>query len=81
MGNADEFMKLLREGKLTEARAMLEAERPKAKFAPTEIIIQERGRAVLKCRGKLVVPDKNGNWKLKNPTRPRSKKTHRKRTS
>lgn len=81
MGNAHEFLNLLREGKDAEAWAMLEAERPKAKFAPTEIIIQKRGRAVLKCRGKLVVPDKDGNWKLKNPIRPRSKKTHRKRTS
>ena len=67
MGWADEFQRLLDEGKIAEARAMLEEEKVKAKFAPDEFI-QEHGRpAVLKRRGRLVVPDKDGNWKLKNP--------------
>ena len=73
MGKFEDIVKLHREGKLAEARAKFKELIAKAKTEPDEII-QETGRPlVFKRRGRLVVQDEGGNWKLKNPP-PRKKK-------
>ena len=73
----EDFLKLDKEGKRDEARAVMAALAAEAENAPDEII-QETGRpAIVKSRGRLVVQDEEGNWKLKNP--PRRKKKSRSR--
>lgn len=69
MGKIDDFKKLMQDGKIDEARAVIREEIVKAEFHPDEVI-QKPGRPVVfKRRGRLVEPDKDGNWKLKNPPR------------
>jgi len=59
------FTELLKAGKVDEARAMLEAEKIKAKFAPDSITQKQGESAIFFKRGKRVEVDENGNWQLK----------------
>ena len=59
------FTELLKAGKIDEARAMLKAEKIKAKFAPDTIIQKQGESAVFTKRGKRVELDEHGNWQLK----------------
>ena len=69
MGKIDDFLKLVQDGKVEEAQAMIRENMAKEEFHPDEII-QKPGRpAVFKNHGRLVKPDKDGNWKLKIPPR------------
>ena len=73
MGTFKDVQKLHREGKVAEARAMFEELLAKAKNEPDEFI-QETGRSlVFKRRGRLVVQDEGGDWKLKNPPQRKKK--------
>ncbi len=73
MGKLEDIRKLNREGKVAEARAKFEELRAKAKTEPDEFI-QETGRPlVFKRRGRLVVQDEGGDWKLKNPPQRKKK--------
>ncbi len=67
MGKLDDILKLHREGKFAEARAKFRKLRAKAKNEPDEMISETGRPLVFKSRGRLVVQDEGGNWKLKNP--------------
>ena len=70
---SEDILKLDKDGKRDEARAVIAALAENAENAPDEII-QEIGRpAIVKRRGRLVVLDEEGNWKLKNPPRRKKK--------
>ena len=65
--NIEDVFELVDDGKNTEAQALMRTLSENAKSQPDEIK-QEAGCAVVfKRRGKIVVQDEDGNWKLKNP--------------
>lgn len=66
--NAKDLVKLVEAGKMAEAHALLKTLMDKAENEPDEIISETGQPAVFKRRGKLVVLDEDGNWKLKNPS-------------
>ncbi len=66
-------LELAKDGKHDEARAVMAVLVERAEYVPDEII-QETGRpAIVKSRGRLVVLNEEGNWKLKNPPRQKKK--------
>ncbi len=65
--NIEDVFKLVEDGKITEAKALMKTLIEKAKNEPDEFIINADRSVVYKRRGKLVVQDEGGNWKLKNP--------------
>jgi len=61
----DEFLNLVKAGRIAEARAMLEEQKLKLKFA-SDTIIQSPGKPIrFTRRGKPVEPDRAGGWKVK----------------
>jgi len=72
--SAEDFLRLKNEGKHDKARNLLAALAVVAENEPNEFV-QENGKpAVAKRRGKIVVPDGTGGWKLKNPPWRKTKK-------
>ncbi len=65
--------KLVEDGKRDEARAVMAALVEEAENAPDEIILETGRPAIVKRRGRLVVQDEEGSWKLKNPPRRKKK--------
>ena len=74
---AEDSLRLNKEGKHDKARNLMAALAVVAENEPNEFI-QETGKAaVARRRGKIVVPDEAGGWKLKNPPRQKIKKAGR----
>ncbi len=73
----EDCLKLNKDGKRDEARAVMAALVEEAVNAPDEFLLETGRPAIVKRRGRLVVQDEEGNWKLKNP--PRRKKKSRSR--
>ncbi len=69
----EDCLKLNKDGKRDEARALMAALAEEAENAPDEFITETGRPAVFKRRGRLVVQDEEGNWKLKNPPRRKKK--------
>jgi len=59
-----DLMDLIKEGKLEEALALVEAQKPKVKYAPDKITVV-KGTARFTRKGKPVERDEDGNWRLK----------------
>jgi len=68
---ANEFMALLKDGKVAEARAMLEAEKVKARYAPDTVTATKGKPPRFTKKGKAVELGEDGVWK------PKSKKVSR----
>ena len=68
-----DVLKLDKDGKRDEARALMAALAEEAENAPDEFITETGRPAIFKSRGKLVVQDEEGKWKLKNPPRRKKK--------
>ena len=60
-----DFMDLIKEGKIKEARALVEAQRAKVKYAPDTISVVKGKPARFKKKGKPVELGEDGNWRLK----------------
>lgn len=60
----DAYMALLKAGRIAEARAMLEVEIEKARFAPDTTTAKD-GTVTFTRRGKEVEQDADGYWRLK----------------
>ena len=69
----EDCLKLAKDGKRDEARAVMAAFVEEAENAPDEIIQKTGHPAIAKSRGRVVVQDEEGNWKLKNPPRRKKK--------
>jgi hypothetical protein len=61
----EDFMTLLKEGKINEARAMLEAEKLNSEYAPDAIKVMKGGPPRLTKKGKAVEVGDDGKWRLK----------------
>jgi hypothetical protein len=61
---ADEFMDLLKQGKIDEARSALEVEKKKAKFSPTSMTVKSDGSVTFRRKGKRVEQDAEDIWRL-----------------
>jgi hypothetical protein len=64
--DADEFMALIKAGKIAEAKEALEIQKAKLKFSPNKIIVKKDGSAVFKKGKKIVELGQSGEWELKN---------------
>jgi hypothetical protein len=62
-----DFMDLIKEGKLEEALALVEAQKAKVKYAPDKITVV-KGTARFTKKGKPVERGEDGNWRLKPKT-------------
>jgi len=60
-----DFMDLIKEGKLEEARALIERQKVKMKYAPDTISVVNGKPPRLTKKGKLVELGEDGNWRLK----------------
>ena len=69
----EDCVKLDKDGKRDESRAVMAALGEEAKYAPDEFITETGRPAIVKSRGRLVVQDEEGKWKLKNPPRRKKK--------
>ena len=65
--NIEDVFELVDDGKNTEAQALMRTLSENAKSQPDEIKHEAGCAVVFKRRGKIVVQDEDGNWKLKNP--------------
>jgi hypothetical protein len=63
---ADEFIALLKDGKVTEAHAMLDAEKVKAQYAPDTITATKGKPPRFTKKGKAVELGEDGVWKPKS---------------
>ena len=59
-----DLMTLIKEGRLEEARALVEAQKAKVRFAPDTISVI-KGTARFTKKGKPVERGEDGNWRLK----------------
>jgi len=62
---SDDFMTLVNGGRIEEARAWVEAQELRVKYAPDTIRVSKGGKARLTKREKPVELDKDGVWRLK----------------
>ena len=67
-----DFMDLIKEGKIEEARALVEAQRVKVKYAPDTISVV-KGKPQFTKKGKPVELGEDGNWRPKPKTVPSRK--------
>jgi hypothetical protein len=58
----EDFMDMIKAGRIGDARNMLKAEMERAKTEPTTIIQNKNGTVTFKHRGKIVEQDAEGNW-------------------
>jgi len=63
-----DFMDLIKEGKIEEARALVEAQRAKVKYAPDTISVVKGKPARFTKKGKPVELGEDGSWRLKPKT-------------
>ena len=75
MPEFEAFMDLVKQGKIEEARALIEAQRVKVKYAPDTITVVTGKPAQFTKRGKPVELGEDGNWPLKPKTVTARKKT------
>jgi hypothetical protein len=64
MAGFENLMDLIKEGKIAEALALVEAQKVKVKYAPDTIAVV-KGKARFTKRGKPVELGEDGNWRLK----------------
>ncbi|MGB8844768.1 MAG: hypothetical protein WCC73_03760, partial [Terracidiphilus sp.] len=62
---SENFMTLLKEGKIEEARALIETEKANSKYSPDTIVAVEGGSPQFTRKGKPVELGDNGKWRLK----------------
>ena len=63
MSAADDFIKLVKEGKIAEAKVMIDQERVRSKYEPTRIAQGKDGRVRCYHRNTRVELDADGKWK------------------
>lgn len=68
---AEDVVRLSREGRKAEAAALMAALKRVAAEQPREIILTKGKEPVAKRRGRVVVQQKDGSWKPKDPPRSR----------
>jgi hypothetical protein len=73
MSEFGDLMDLINEGKIEEARALVEGQRAKGKYAPDTISVVKGKPARFTKKGKYVELGEDGNWRL-NPKTVRSRK-------
>jgi len=61
----DEFMDLLKSGKIDEARAIIEGQKADSKFSPDTIVGLSGKSARFTKKGKAVEIGEDGKWRLK----------------
>lgn len=61
----EDFMALVKEGKIKEAQTLIETEKAKAKFSPDTIISEDGKPPRFTKRGKPVEQGKDGIWRPK----------------
>jgi hypothetical protein len=71
MSAADDFTRLIREGKIAEAKAMLGRELERSRYSPTRIETGKDGRARFYHGKTRVEHDIDGNWKPAKTSIPR----------
>jgi hypothetical protein len=69
----DEFMELLKSGRIDEARAIIEREKADSKFSPDTVIANTGKPPRFTKKGKAVEIGEDGKWRLK-ASLPRSHK-------
>ena len=69
----DEFMDLLKSGKIDEARAIIEGQKADSKFSPDTVVANTGKSARFTKKGKAVEIGEDGKWRLKAAS-PRSHK-------
>jgi hypothetical protein len=72
--HADEFMALLKDGNIAEARAMIEAEKVKAQYAPDTINVVKGKPPRFTKKSKSVEVGEDGVWRLKVVSRESRKR-------
>jgi hypothetical protein len=60
-----DFMDLIKEGKIEEARALVEAQGAKVKYSPDTISVVKGKPPRFTKKGKSVELGEDGNWRLK----------------
>jgi hypothetical protein len=70
----EDFMDLLKAGRIEDARKLLKAEMEYAKTAPDTLTQNRDGTATFKHRGKIVERDADGNWHFAKNKKTKSKK-------
>jgi hypothetical protein len=68
MPEFEDFMELIKEGKIEEARALVEAQKVKAKYSPDTITAANGKPPRFTKKGKPVELGEDGNWRLKPKT-------------
>ena len=62
---SEDFMALLKEGKIEEVRILLEAAKLNARYAPDTVNVVKGKAACFTKKGKPVVLGDDGKWRLK----------------
>ena len=68
MSDPKDLLDLIKEGKIEEARALIEAEKVKAKYAPDTLIDVKGKPPRFTKRGKPVELGEDRNWRIKPKT-------------
>jgi hypothetical protein len=68
MPEFEDFMHLIKEGKIEEARALVEAQKAKVEYSPDTITAAKGKPARFTKKGKPVELGEDGNWRLKPKT-------------
>lgn len=65
----EDFMALVKAGKIKEAQAWIEAEKVKAKYSPDTVVSEDGKPPRFTKRGKPVERGEDGIWRLKSKSK------------